>query len=237
MQANAITCSLERRNVAREESLTLPGKTHKNSRAKALRHLRSDSAMARAIERIGPMKLEPRGLTTFQSLTQAVVYQQLSGKAAATIFGRFVALFEGAAFPEPEAVLRMPHARLASAGLSRAKCNYILDIAGRTASGELPTLDQCGELTDAELIERLTAVKGIGRWTAEMMLIFNLGRPDVLPVHDLGIRKGFQVIYRKRKLPAPKALEKFGERWAPYRTTAAWYLWRAADFLKKGEWD
>ena len=220
------------RGLARKANKTAP----KHSHTKAVRHLRTDSAMARAIERIGPVKLAPRRLTTFQSLAHAVIYQQLSGKAAATILGRFVALFETADFPTAEAVLRMSHAQLATAGLSRAKCSYILDIAERTASGELPALAQCDEFTDAELIERLTAVKGIGRWTAEMMLIFNLGRPDVLPVHDLGIRKGFQLVYRKRQLPTPKALEKFGERWAPYRTTAAWYLWRAADFLKKGEW-
>lgn len=202
---------------------------------KAIRHLRTDPAMAKAIDRIGPMKLKARRHSTFQSLTQAVIHQQLSGKAAATIHGRFQALFGGDIFPEAHVVLKIPHEHLKLAGLSRAKCGYILDIAGRIVSGELPSLAQCDDISDEELIKALTSVKGIGQWTAEMMLIFNLGRPDVLPVHDLGIRKGFQVVYRKRKLPEPKKLAKFGERWSPYRTTAAWYLWRAADCLKKGE--
>jgi DNA-3-methyladenine glycosylase II len=192
--------------------------------------------MAEAIERIGPMKFKPRRLSTFQSLTQAIIHQQLSGKAAATIQGRFQAIFDTEIFPEPEAVLKIPHEHLAKAGLSRAKCSYILDIARRAAEGEIPSLVQCDDITDAQLIETLTSVKGIGQWTAEMMLIFNLGRPDVLPVHDLGVRKGFQAVYRKWKMPEPKALAKFGERWSPYRTTAAWYLWRAADFLKMSEW-
>jgi DNA-3-methyladenine glycosylase II len=203
---------------------------------KAIKHLRTDPAMARAIDKIGPMKLQPMRLSTFQSLTRAIIHQQLSGKAAATITTRFQALFNAEGFPEAEAVLAIAQDRLTSAGLSRNKCGYILDIAQRTVSGELPLLAHCDDITDAELIERLTSVKGIGRWTAEMMLIFNLGRPDVLPVHDLGIRKGFQVIYNKRKMPEPEALDKFGARWAPYRTTASWYLWRAADFLKKGDW-
>jgi DNA-3-methyladenine glycosylase II len=203
---------------------------------KAIRHLRTDPAMAAAIDRIGPMKLKPRRLSTFQSLTQAIIHQQLSGKAAATILGRFQAIFDAEVFPEPHAVLKVPQEHLRKAGLSRAKYSYILDIADKIAGGHLPSLIECDDRSDAELIELLTSVKGIGQWTAEMLLIFNLGRPDVLPVHDLGVRKGFQAVYRKRKMPEPKALAKFGECWAPYRTTAAWYLWRAADFLNKGEW-
>lgn len=192
--------------------------------------------MAKVIERIGPMQLRPHRLPTFQSLTQAIIHQQLSGKAAATILSRFQGIFGGEAFPTPKQVLRAPPKRLASAGLSRAKTSYILDIARRSADGLLPSLEECKRMTDAELIEQLTHIKGIGRWTAEMLLIFNLGRPDVLPVHDLGIRIGYWTAYRKRKLPEPKQLEKFGEGWAPHRTTAAWYLWKVANFLKEGEW-
>ena len=185
--------------------------------------------MARLIERIGPVKWKPRRLPPFQSLIQAIVYQQLSGKAAGTILGRFQALFGDAPFPTPEQILETELERLLSAGLSRPKANYIKGIGQHAVAGRLPTLKACDQLTDAEIVERLTEIKGVGRWTAEMFLMFNLGRPDVLPVHDLGIRKGFQMVYGKRSLPAPKPLERFGRKWAPYRTTAAWYLWRAVD--------
>jgi DNA-3-methyladenine glycosylase II len=196
----------------------------------ALEHLRADPVMGRLIERAGPTTLHPRRLPPFQSLTQAIIYQQLSGKAAGTILGRFQALFASGRFPTPEAVLKASPERLRSAGLSRPKASYILDLAQKTVDRLVPSLRQCDRLTDAELIERLTEVKGVGRWTVEMLLIFNLGRPDVLPVHDLGVRKGFQMAYRKRTLPKPEQLARYGARWAPYRTTAAWYLWRAAEF-------
>ena len=126
--------------------------------------------------------------------------------------------------------------KLRSAGLSRPKARYILNIARRTKAGRVPTLVQCDAKSDLELLEILTEIKGVGRWTAEMLLIFNLGRPDVLPVHDLGVRRGFQIAYEKRKMPLPEQLERFGERWRPHRTTAALYLWRAANMLKAGEW-
>jgi DNA-3-methyladenine glycosylase II len=185
--------------------------------------------MARLIERIGPAKLRPRRLPPFQSLVHAIIHQQLNGKAAGTILGRFLALFGGDGFPAPEAVLNHSPERLRSAGLSRPKTSYVLGIAQKAMDGHIPTLDECDRMTDAEILERLTSIKGVGRWTAEMLLIFNLGRPDVLPVHDLGVRKGFQVAYAKRKLPEPDQLARYGARWAPYRTTAACYLWRAAD--------
>lgn len=203
---------------------------------KALEHVRTDLVMAKIMDKIGPIKLRPRRLSTFQSLTQAIVHQQLSGKAAATILGRFQALFSEGIFPTPEDVLKVPPDRLAAAGLSKAKVSYILDIAQRATKGVLPCLEKCDLMSDADLIDQLTQIKGIGQWTAEMLLIFNLGRPDILPVHDLGVQRGFQVAYRKRRLPKPEELAKFGQRWAPHRTTAAWYLWRAADFLRKGEW-
>ncbi len=200
----------------------------------ALAHLRSDPVMANLIDRVGPLKLRPRRLPPFQALTRAIIYQQLSGKAAETIFGRFVALFGDGAFPTPQAVLKMPPECLRSAGLSRPKASYILGLARHAVDGLVPSLVACDALSDAELLDRFTQIKGIGRWTVEMLLIFNLGRPDILPVHDLGVRKGFQYAYRKRKLPAPEQLERFGTRWAPYRTAAAWYLWRAVE-LKEGE--
>ena len=192
--------------------------------------------MAGLIERAGPAKLLPRRLPPFDSLAHAIIHQQLNGKAAGTILARFQALFGNDGFPTPEAVLKASPERLRSAGLSRPKAGYILGLAQQAAKGRIPTLAQCDRMTDEQLLERFTAIKGIGCWTAEMLLIFNLCRPDVLPVHDLGVRKGFQFAYHKRKLPEPEQLSRFGVRWAPYRTTAAWYLWRAADFLDGDGW-
>ena len=192
--------------------------------------------MAGLIDRVGPVKLRRRRLPPFQSLTHAVIHKQLSGKAAGTILGRFLALFGDDSFPAPEAVQKELPERLRSAGLSRPKASYVLGIAQKAVDGHIPTLDECDRMTDAEIVERLTSIKGIGRWTADMLLIFNLGRPDVLPVHDVGVRKGFQLAYGKRKLPEPEQLARYGVRWAPHRTTAAWYLWRAADFLNGGGW-
>jgi DNA-3-methyladenine glycosylase II len=187
--------------------------------------------MAGLIDRVGPVKLRPRRLPPFESLVHAVIHQQLSGQAAGTILGRFLALFGDDGFPTPEAVLKASPERLRSAGLSRPKTSYILGIAQKAVEGHIPMLDECDRMTDAELIELLISIKGIGRWTAEMLLIFNLGRPDVLPVDDLGVRKSFQFAYGKRKLPEPEQLARYGLRWSPHRTAAAWYLWRAADFL------
>lgn len=191
--------------------------------------LSADPEMAQLIAEVGPLKFRARRRSPFESLTQAIVYQQLSGKAADTIFGRFKALFGSDAFPAPHEVVRMSPEQLRSAGLSRAKAGYILDIAHKTRAGLVPSLDECDSLKDEELIERLTEIKGVGRWTAEMLLIFNLGRPDVLPVLDLGVRRGYQVIFKKRKLPEPEKLKTLGAHWAPHRTTAALYLWQAAN--------
>ena len=156
---------------------------------KALKHLRADPLMAALIDRIGPIKLQPRRLPLFQALTKAIIHQQLSGQAAGTILGRFQRLLGNHYFPSPSEVLKLSTERLRSAGLSNAKAGYILDIARRADSGLLPSLDECDRMTDEELIDRLVEIKGIGRWTVEMLLIFNLGRPDVLPVHDLGVGK------------------------------------------------
>jgi DNA-3-methyladenine glycosylase II len=193
------------------------------------KHLVRDPVMAKLVERVGPIELKPKRLPVFQSLTQAIIYQQLSGKAAGTIYNRFLALFGAEGFPTPAQILGATPERLLSAGLSRPKEKYVRGVAQAAAAGQLPSLDDCANLTDADIVEKLTLLKGVGKWTVEMFLIFNLGRPDVLPVHDLGIRRGFQLAYHKRKMPEPEQLEKFGERWKPFRTLAARYLWRAVD--------
>lgn len=185
--------------------------------------------MAKLIQLIGPIHLRARRVPVFQSLVQAIIYQQLSGKAADTILSRFQALFGDACFPLPAQVLAVSPEQLRAAGLSKPKAKYLQGVAEKAVSGKLPSLEECDCLTDAEIIERLTELKGVGRWTVEMFLIFNLARPDVLPVEDLGVRRGFQIAYGKRKLPEPEQLEKFGQRWKPYRTSAARYLWRAVD--------
>lgn len=198
----------------------------------ALEHLQSvDPVLARLIEKIGPVSVKARRVAVFQSLVQAIIYQQLNAKAADTILSRFEALFGGGRFPSAEQVLAMPPERLRSAGLSRPKASYVRGIAEKAAAGSLPTLKECDKMTDAEIAQRLIQMKGVGQWTVEMFLIFNLGRLDVLPVHDLGVRRGFQIAYRKRQMPEPESLERFGEKWRPYRTVAARYLWRAADSL------
>jgi len=199
---------------------------------KAVKHLKSaDPVLAQLMEKIGPVSVKARRVPVFHSLVQSIIYQQLSGKAADTILSRFMALFGDGQFPSPEQVLATDLERLRSAGLSRPKAVYIRGIAEMAASGSLPTLEHCDQLGDAEILQRLTEMKGVGRWTVEMFLIFNLGRLDVLPVHDLGVRRGYQIAYRKRKLPEPEHLERFGAKWRPYRTVAARYLWRAVDSL------
>jgi DNA-3-methyladenine glycosylase II len=205
---------------------------------RACEHLRQDPVMAELIDRIGPIKSRPRRLPPFESLTHAIIHQQLSGKAAGSILTRFLALFGNRSFPTPTDVLILSFERLRSAGLSRPKTKYILGLAQNALDGLVPTLGECDPLTNEQLLERLTSINGVGRWTVEMLLIFNLGRPDVLPAGDLGIRKGFQIAYRKRRLPEPEQVARFGTRWAPYRTTAARYLWRAADSLNAagGDW-
>jgi DNA-3-methyladenine glycosylase II len=160
---------------------------------------------------------------------QAVTYQQLNGTAAATILGRVKALYPGRRFPQPQDVLATPDTTLREAGLSRAKVAAIKDLAEKALAGIVPSSRAIRDLTDAEIIERLTVVRGVGPWTVEMLLIFHLGRPDVWPVTDYGVRKGFALTYRRTELPAPKELLAFGEKWRPFRTTAAWYLWRALE--------
>ena len=196
----------------------------------ALRHLRaSDPVLARTIDSLGPFALElKKARSLFGALSEAIVHQQLHGKAAATIYGRVCALCPRGV-PTPEDILAADDGALRGAGLSRSKLLSLRDLAARTQRRELPTLAALRRMPDDEIVERLVPVRGIGRWTVEMLLIFTLGRPDVLPADDYGIRKGFQVAFRKRALPSRDELERRGARWAPYRTFASWYLWRAAD--------
>jgi 3-methyladenine DNA glycosylase/8-oxoguanine DNA glycosylase len=197
----------------------------------AVEHLRADPALARLVEKVGPFRMElKRTPSIFVALTEAIVYQQLHGKAAATIYGRLCALFPGAAVdgPTAEQILSATDDQLRGAGLSRSKMLSIQDLARHARDGEIPTLAQAHAMGDDEIVERLSVVRGIGRWTVEMLLIFRLGRPDVLPVDDFGVRKGFWFAFKKRGEPDRKVLQAHGERWRPYRSVASWYLWRAA---------
>jgi DNA-3-methyladenine glycosylase II len=201
----------------------------------ALKHLSaSDPVMRRLIREFGKCGLEPEiRRAPFQSLVMAVAHQQLNGTAANTILTRFKKLFPGRRFPRPEDLAGVTDAQIRACGFSFAKIASIRDIAAKTLAGVVPASGQIVKLSDDEIIERLTEVRGVGRWTVEMLLIFQLGRPDVLPADDFGVRNGFCHAYNKRGLPAVKELLAFGERWRPHRTTAAWYLWQAADKAKK----
>jgi methylated-DNA-[protein]-cysteine S-methyltransferase len=201
----------------------------------AIAHLRaSDAALGRIIDAVGPFAMRLRKTPSILvALAEAIVYQQLTAKAAATIFGRVCALFPRAsAGLTAERILRVSDDRLRGAGLSRPKLLALRDLARRVDARTVPTLAEVRRMEDEAIIERLTAVRGIGRWTVEMLLIFRLGRPDVLPADDYGIRKGFAIAFKRRELPARKDLERRGARWRPYRTVASWYLWRAVELGK-----
>ena len=200
--------------------------------AKAVEHLRAaDPRLAAIIDTIGPFRMQLKvSRSLFGSLAEAIVYQQLSNKAAATIYGRVEALYPDASDGfTPRHILKTPDDALRGCGLSRAKVLAVQDLARRVEGGELPTLDVAQDIPDAELIDRLVKVRGIGRWSAEMFLMFRLGRPDVLPLDDYSLRKAYAKAFRKRAPPSPKALEKAGAKWRPYRTVASWYLWRVLD--------
>ncbi len=187
--------------------------------------------MARLIETVGPYRLRPDlECSPFQALARAITYQQLHGAAAKAILDRFIDAFgRNGAFPTAQTVLRASESRLRAVGLSFGKIAALKDLAAKTIAGLVPDRRTLEAMGDAEIIARLTQVRGIGRWTVQMMLIFQLGRPDVLPVDDFGVRTGFRLTYGLRKLPTPRALAEYGERWGPHRTAAAWYLWRAVD--------
>lgn len=204
----------------------------------AIEHLRTvDADLRSAIDEVGPFKMELTALSPFQALLRAIVYQQLSGKAAATIYRRVRALTPSTRPPGPRAIIALPAERLREAGMSFAKIAAAKDLAEKTLAGTIPNRRGLRGLTDEEIVSRFTTVRGVGQWTVEMMLIFNLGRPDVLPATDLGIRKGFKAVFvdddtdslahdAQAGLPVPRAILTRGEAWRPYRSVASWYLWR-----------
>jgi len=196
----------------------------------AVRHLSNDPRFAALTSRIGPPALTiQRQRSLYEALVRAIAYQQLHSRAAEAILGRFSTLFPGDSFPDPATVLATADAALRGCGFSAGKIAAIRDICAKTLDGTVPDRRQSARLTDEALIERLTTIRGVGRWTVEMLLIFTLGRPDVLPVDDFGVREGYRVLYGLETQPRPKILAEIGLVWAPYRSTATWYLYRAAE--------
>jgi DNA-3-methyladenine glycosylase II len=194
----------------------------------------TDPRIAALIARSPRYNMKPAPLIRpFDALAESIAYQQLSGKAAATIFGRVRALYPRRKYLDPKKILATPDESFRAAGLSRSKIAAVKDLAAKTIDGTVPSARAIGRMSDEEIILRLTEVRGIGRWTVEMLLLFDLGRPDVWPVDDYGVRKGFAKTFGKRKLPTPKQLMKLGDKWRPYRSIAAWYFWRALDAPKK----
>ncbi len=195
----------------------------------AMNHLTArDEKLAELITNTLPFQMDADPLQSpYEALLESIAYQSISGKAAATIFGRIKSLSGNGRAPSPEKMLKLRKPALRKAGLSGAKILAMKDLAQKTLEGVVPTLEEAQKLSDDELVKRLVSVRGIGAWTVEMFLIFRLGRPDVLPIHDLGVRKGWSITYGKKHMPKPKELLAFGERWRPYRTIASWYMWRA----------
>jgi len=204
--------------------------------ATAVAHLgKSCPAMKELIRRVGLCTLEiETGRTPFQALVSAVAHQQLHGKAAQTILGRYSQLF-GGRFPGPKALATVTDEQLRGVGFSRAKTAAIRDLAEKAISGVVPGAKAIAALTDEEIIARLTTVRGVGKWTVEMLLIFTLGRPDVWPVDDFGVRSGWKIAYGLDPMPSPKELQALGEKFRPYRSIAAWYFWRATDLARLPE--
>lgn len=201
--------------------------------AKALHHLRQDPMLRAVIRQIGPCTLRPVRREPYEALVRAITHQQVHGRAAEAILGRFIALYPGHDFPPAGQVLVTPVEAMRGCGLSGNKVAAIRDIAEKSVGGLVPTRKIAARLDDATLIERLVAIRGVGRWTVEMLLIFSLGRLDILPVDDFGVREGFRVSAGLDAQPKPKDLATIGEAWAPFRSIAAWYLWRAADAAKE----
>jgi 3-methyladenine DNA glycosylase/8-oxoguanine DNA glycosylase len=201
----------------------------------AIAHLsKADRRLGELIEKSIEFRLNiEEEQTPYESLLQAIAYQSIAGKAAKVIFDRIRALGSNGRCPTPEELLRVRTPALRKAGLSHAKIAAVRDLAQKAIDGVVPTLEAAQKLSDQELVDRLISVRGIGPWTVEMFLIFRLGRPDVLPIHDYGVQKGFAITYGKRKIPKPRELAAFGERWRPYRTVASWYMWRAVEHAPK----
>jgi DNA-3-methyladenine glycosylase II len=197
----------------------------------ATRHLiQADPIFATLIRRVGRCGLVVDKGEPYAALVDAIAHQQLHGRAARAILARFQALYPDTPFPTPAQILSTPDTTLRGCGFSANKIAAIRDIAAKAAEGLVPTRRAAARLSDAALIERLTAIRGVGRWTVEMLLIHTLGRPDILPVDDFGVREGFRRLHRLPAQPRPRDLAAMGEAWAPCRSTAAWYLWRAAEF-------
>lgn len=189
---------------------------------------RTDKHLARIIAQVGEFQFKLDECDSpYESLLEAIAYQSISGKAAATIFARIKALGANGICPTPKEILATRKQALRKAGLSNAKALAMKDLAQKTLDGIVPSLDEAHRMSDEELVERLVSVRGIGAWTVEMFLIFRLGRPDVLPIHDYGVQKGYALTYGRKHIPKPRELAEFGERWRPYRTVASWYMWRA----------
>src|SRR5271170_2417667 len=203
--------------------------------AAALEHLAErDEQLKGLIAETLPFEVDiAEAQTPYDALLESICHQSISGKAAATIFARVKALGSNGRAPTPEEMLRLRKPALRKAGLSGAKILAMKDLAKKTIEGVVPTLEQAQKMSDEELVERLVSVRGIGAWSVEMFLLFRLGRPDVLPIHDYGVQKGFALTYGKKEIPTPRELAAFGERWRPYRTVASWYMWRAVEHYGK----
>jgi DNA-3-methyladenine glycosylase II len=217
---------MERKVIAAAGVDSWTGPARVRSRAAVLHLRRSDPVMARVIDAVGPCRFAPRtDGTHFQAVIRSIVYQQLSGKAAATIHGRLLAL---APDPDPRALRSLADHELRAAGLSRQKIGYLRDLAEKADSGAVP-FDRLDALPDHEVLDALASIKGVGRWTGQMFLMFRLARPDVLPTGDLGIQNAVRRAYRMRRKAKPGDVERVGKRWSPHATVACWYLWRSLE--------
>lgn len=210
-------------------------KRNQSNHQEALDYLElKDKKLASVIKLVGPFVLEVDHMQSpYHALAESIVYQQLTGKAAATIFKRFCLLFNSEDCPSPQAVLKSSPELLRSAGLSQNKASALMDLSQKAVDGFIPSLEELEKMNDDEIIEQLSQIRGIGKWTVQMMLIFRLARLDVMPSNDYGIRKGFAKVYGKNKfkddLPSPKHIEEHAKCWQPYRSIASWYLWRSLD--------
>ena len=216
------------RNLKKEKALPMPDSFDPQIATATLS--RADKKLAKLIRAAGPCTLEPEKLRSpFDALCRAIIYQQLSGKAAATIFGRVKALFPRRRRLHPQDLLDIPPEEIREAGASRAKVLALKDLAAKTLDGTVPNIRRLEQMEDEEILARLLTVRGVGPWTVEMLLMFRLGRPDVLPTTDLGVRKGFMLTYGLAEMPSPAEMNAQAERWRPYRSIASWYMWRAVD--------